>query len=375
MEFLRELGEPALQKVLLCLIYAHGHALLRARGGGDVVRLSAAALLAFLTVAGTKPAGSAVIPALCGVIGASALIWLLTEWLRRRTGRTHLGLHVGGVIISEADCDALLQITVQVRNPGTESVPVYGWRTVLMIAGRAHDLRHVYGHDRVHGSVDLPFLDRLGPLAPGQAAGLLQFSVPGMRQAPVVEALDAPDPLVLQLELDGRGRRKWRTAVDLRELAAEKRTERPANENATEGVAWDAEQERRELLRVAQKTETELETCRRRLSKAMTKRRGWHRERQLPAEIYNTQWTASPNAADEVAINEALRDFYVWTDEMNGKMARRGAAEYSAVGTVQVDLPTLDLDDDVISELDEGFRRVASAQEALAGLIERLRSP
>jgi hypothetical protein len=135
--------------------------------------------------------------------------------------------------------------------------------------------------------------------------------------------------------------------------------------------AWKRpEQERRELLSVAQKTCTELETCGRRLSKAKTERGSW---RQLPAEIYNTQWTTSPLTAEEVAINKVFRDFYVWADEMNGKMARRAAAEYGAVGTVlSGKYPMLDSDEEMIAELDEGLSRVQNARDALGGLVERL---
>lgn len=44
--------------------------------------LSLAALILFWTVKGTQPAGRAVLPALYGAVGASALIWLLAELLR-----------------------------------------------------------------------------------------------------------------------------------------------------------------------------------------------------------------------------------------------------------------------------------------------------
>lgn len=140
--------------------------------------------------------------------------------------------------------------------------------------------------------------------------------------------------------------------------------------------AWmRPEQERRELLTMAQKTKTELETCRYRLSEAKTEQRGWFQERQLPADIYNAQWASSPLTADEVAINEALRGFYVWADEMNGKMSRRAAAEYSAVGTVQFDEQPTDLDAEAIAELDEGLGRVKNALEHLEPLIQRLTRP
>jgi hypothetical protein len=50
---------------------------------GLVFGLSLAALLVFWTVKNTKPAGSAVFPVLYGILGASALIWLVAEFLRR----------------------------------------------------------------------------------------------------------------------------------------------------------------------------------------------------------------------------------------------------------------------------------------------------
>jgi hypothetical protein len=56
------------------------------RGAATVFGLSAAALILFVAVKGTKPAGSAVLPVMWGALGASALIWLIAEGLKWRDG-------------------------------------------------------------------------------------------------------------------------------------------------------------------------------------------------------------------------------------------------------------------------------------------------
>jgi hypothetical protein len=131
--------------------------------------------------------------------------------------------------------------------------------------------------------------------------------------------------------------------------------------------------DRRELRGLAQAVSQELETCRYRLSKAMTDRRGWFVERQLPAETHNTRWTPSLATADEVHVNDALRGFYVWADEMNASMSDRASAEVIYVGSVvPADRKTLDLDDEDLAELGEGLSRIRNAQDVLAELISRL---
>jgi hypothetical protein len=82
--------------------------------------------------------------------------------------------------------------------------------------------------------------------------------------------------------------------------------------------------ERRELLGLAQAVKTELETCRYRLNRAKQERHGWSLERNLPAQTYNLRWTPSLATADQVAVNDALRGFYVWADEMNHQIDARG---------------------------------------------------
>jgi hypothetical protein len=133
----------------------------------------------------------------------------------------------------------------------------------------------------------------------------------------------------------------------------------------------ETDDDRRELLGLAQAVSTELETCRYRLSDAKRERRGWFSERSLPAEMYNMRWTPALVTADQVAINDALRGFYVWTDEINHRIDRRGWAEVNAIGSVLRD-KSLDLDDDDLAEVDEGLNRIKNAQDLLTALIERL---
>jgi hypothetical protein len=129
--------------------------------------------------------------------------------------------------------------------------------------------------------------------------------------------------------------------------------------------------ERRELLGLAQELRTELETDRSRLSEAKRDRRGWFSERNLRAEVFNTRWTPSRVTADQVAINDALRGFYVWADEMNHRMSRRASNEVMAVGRV-LEGKSLDLDDADLAELDEGLSRIKNAHDRLDALVKRL---
>jgi hypothetical protein len=205
------------------------------RAVGTVFGLSATALIVFWTVKDTKPSGSAVFPVLYGALAASALIWLLVALLRRRESRSHLDFHIEGVLIGETDYEALLQPTIKVSNTGIGGVVVHGWQAKLELSGQAHDLRHVFGQGRLRGSVDLPFLNRIGPLEPGQTYGLLQFAVPGLRQALILDVLDSPGgPVKLLLEARGQGRRKWHAEADLSALAAQKLASTPVSEDGGE---------------------------------------------------------------------------------------------------------------------------------------------
>ena len=56
-------------------------------GATTVFGLSAATLIVFWTVKDTKPSGSAVVPILVGALVASALIWVVAEFLKRRVRR------------------------------------------------------------------------------------------------------------------------------------------------------------------------------------------------------------------------------------------------------------------------------------------------
>jgi hypothetical protein len=58
------------------------------RGAATVFSLSAGALILFLAVKDTKPSGSAVVPILVGALGASVLIWLMAEVMKRRAHQT-----------------------------------------------------------------------------------------------------------------------------------------------------------------------------------------------------------------------------------------------------------------------------------------------
>jgi hypothetical protein len=131
-----------------------------------------------------------------------------------------------------------------------------------------------------------------------------------------------------------------------------------------------AADEQSELLGLAQAVLGELETCRYRLAKAKKQGQGWFVERQLPAETHH-RWTQSLSTAHEVDVNDALRGFYVWADEINATMSARASAETMSVGGL-VRPKALALDDDDVTELDEGLSRIKNAQEHLGELIKRL---
>lgn len=142
---------------------------------------------------------------------------------------TTLVLDIPGVLMGERDYEAVMQPTVRATNPGQSGLVIHDWAAKLEYRGSVHDLRHEIGQQRLEGSLDLPFADRLGPLPPGQTAGLLQFAVPGVRKDAVVGAIDSPDagPATLSLTLKGANDQTWSTAVDLRALGDERRAEVP----------------------------------------------------------------------------------------------------------------------------------------------------
>jgi hypothetical protein len=139
-----------------------------------------------------------------------------------------LSLDIEGVLLGEFDGrDAVFQPTVRVRNARQDDVIVQDWAASFEMADQTHELRHVIGQGPLHGSVDLPFLDRSAPLAPGQTPGLLQFALPGIRKQSVTEALNRDGALILRLGITDGHQRKWVAEADLRLLAADKRQEVP----------------------------------------------------------------------------------------------------------------------------------------------------
>jgi hypothetical protein len=181
----------------------------------------------------------AIVQAIKGAHGESVWFWgfctviallLATAWRLRNamqerdearaeldSRRPHLDLHVGGVVFSERDHGAFLQLTVRVRNEGAPST-VYQWRLDVELAGKVCAARHVVGEAPVAGSLDVPMLDKAisnTPLAT-EITGLLQFSVPEISQ----RELESADQLVLSAS-DSQGGQS-QTVVDLPALRAER---------------------------------------------------------------------------------------------------------------------------------------------------------
>jgi hypothetical protein len=139
------------------------------------------------------------------------------------------------------------------------------------------------------------------------------------------------------------------------------------NESASVG-------ERRELLSLAEAVRTELETCRYRMVRAEHDHVGWYAEQRLPADAY-AKWAPALVTADQTEVNEALRGFYVWANEMNHHMSRVATEEWNAVGREIPSTSSPLLGADTVSPMREGISRVENAQERLGDLIKRLAMP
>jgi hypothetical protein len=206
---------------------------------GVVVSVSVAALplwLAILVIAvifavfQLKGAHTTTIEAVRGareIQSARADLKHVAAELNADVSPTDLSLGIPGVLIGERNFEAVLQLTVRATNRGESALVIHEWATTLEYAGTAHELRHEIGQQRLSGSLDLPFADRVGPLARGQSVLLLQFVVPGTAKDAVVAAVDSPGagPVTLSLTVTGAQDQTWSNDVDLRALSGERRTE------------------------------------------------------------------------------------------------------------------------------------------------------
>jgi hypothetical protein len=207
---------------------------------GVVVSVSVAALPLWLgilvaavifAVFQLKGAHTTTIDALRGarmeIQSAQADLKHVTVELNAGVSPTDLSLGIPGVLIGERNSEAVMQLTVRATNRGESGLVIHDWAATLEYVGTVHELRHEIGQERISGSLDLPFADRVGPLTPGQSVLLLQFVVPGTTKDAVVAAIDSPGagPVMLSLTVTGAQDQTWGNAVDLGALSGDRRTE------------------------------------------------------------------------------------------------------------------------------------------------------
>jgi hypothetical protein len=111
-----------------------------------------------------------------------------------------LAFKVEKLAINEFAEGAVLQVTLEGQNNEDSSVVMHDWRACLDIGEQTRRLRRAVGQPRLPGTLDLPFLDRIGPLPPGPTDAQLHFVVDGMRQSEVDKALSSGTPVVLSVE-------------------------------------------------------------------------------------------------------------------------------------------------------------------------------
>jgi hypothetical protein len=134
---------------------------------------------------------------------------------------SRLALRIEGLMTGELNSELALQPTIRATNPSREPIAISEWTATLEYEGRTHTLRHMLGATSLAGSIDLPFLDRIHPLPPGQTAGLLLFVTPRVRMDPFIRAvsISSEDSILLSVRLVGARDQEWATTVDVRALA------------------------------------------------------------------------------------------------------------------------------------------------------------
>jgi len=122
---------------------------------------------------------------------------------------------------------AVIQPTLEAENGETAAVVMHEWRAHLEMTGTTYHLRQLVGQPALEGGLQLPFLDRIGPLPPGPTAAHLQFAVDGVRREQVRNAMTAGNPLFLTVEVRS-GKHWWKTKKDISELPMQQQPALPS---------------------------------------------------------------------------------------------------------------------------------------------------
>jgi hypothetical protein len=105
---------------------------------------------------------------------------------------------------------AVLQPTLEAENDETTAVVMHEWRGRLEMMGTTYQMRRLVGQPALESGLQLPFLDRIGPLPPGPTTAHLQFAVDGVGRPQVSEALASGGAVLLTVEVRSGGH--WWTA-------------------------------------------------------------------------------------------------------------------------------------------------------------------
>jgi len=87
--------------------------------------------------------------------------------------------------------------------------------------------------------------------------------------------------------------------------------------------------------------------------------------------VLRTRWAPSLLTADKIAVNEALRDFYVLADQLNGQLRAHAGSEGAAIGFILRGRGR-PLDGQDIAGLDEALTQNAAAQAVVRELAGKL---
>jgi hypothetical protein len=195
--------------------------------GTVLVPAAAALVTAVVLIVAALTTRAGWVPLLFGGLGLFLVLWWLVaraSKLIKRSMRSSLSLEIGGAVFGERNQEALVQLTVKVRN---ESAPttIYQWRLAVEANGDTYSTRHVVGEAPLYRSLDVPMLDKAIGNTPlnAEITGLLQFAVPGVSQQQLLDALDRTDqPMRLTLAARSGTGGSCQTESDLRALKAKR---------------------------------------------------------------------------------------------------------------------------------------------------------
>lgn len=194
--------------------------LVRGWAGGLFALLGSAVVFPLVFIQGTH-INHGTMPYFVGGLIATAVIFAGSA-LTARLLTPDLAFSVEKIMLGEYTEGVVFQPTVEAQNNEVASVVVHNWKGRLEMGGQSHSLRRAVGQAKLAEGLDLPFLDRIGPLPPGPTVAHLQFVADGMPKAQVEAAMSARSPVVLSVEVMA-GKHRWQTTTDLSSLPIERR--------------------------------------------------------------------------------------------------------------------------------------------------------